>query len=567
MKSRLDCIVIGYNDPPFERYEQLIRNYGVDSEAYRDLRYSFVELHGRKLNYTDLLNRADAIGRGVSPVERRFESGEIPNLAAVYLTNYVRQHGYAARYINLYQREKDRLRAYLAEDPACVAITTTFYVLNFPVNEIIEFVRQHNPRTKIVVGGPLIGNHLRSAQIDGTPYADAMGVVRSDELRAALDDMSADAYVVDPQGERTLVQLVATLRAGGTLGDVPNLLIAQNGGYRRTPLAPEQNPLDEVDIRWADFANEATGATLQTRTARSCAFSCAFCSYPERAGNLALASVETVQRELDAMKAIGATTVVFIDDTFNVPLKRFKELCRMMIARRYGFRWFSYFRCSNADLEAFDLMQEAGCCGVFLGIESGSPTILKNMHKAARIDQYVAGVSELRRRGILTFGSFILGFPGETAGTIAETRAFIRDAGLDFYRTQMWYFEHGTPIFRQRDAYAISGEGFVWQHATMDSMTAMDHIDRLFFEIKTATWLPQWSFDFWFIPYALGKGLTAEQFKRFVTGANDMLALDLAAIPEPQRTHRKEDAFEQLVDIAREWVPVQGAREDDVVTI
>jgi hypothetical protein len=34
----LDCVVIGYNELPFERYENFLRNYGEDSEAYRDLR-------------------------------------------------------------------------------------------------------------------------------------------------------------------------------------------------------------------------------------------------------------------------------------------------------------------------------------------------------------------------------------------------------------------------------------------------------------------------------------------------------------------------------------------------
>ena len=560
MIAPLDCIVVGYNDPPFERYERLIRNYGVDSEAYRDLRYSFVDLHGRRLNYVDLLNYADAAARGAAPGSRRFESGEIPNLAAVYLTNFLRQHGLRAGYINLFQQEKARFRELLEQGPAVVAITTTFYILNFPVNEIVEFVREHSPRTTIVVGGPLIGNHLRTAQEGGQPYADAMGLVQSDRLRAALDDLSADAYVIDPQGERTLVDIVSRAREGRDLSGVPNLLVKQHGRYRRTMVSPENNPMDHVYIHWDEFAGDPLGPTLQTRTARSCAFSCAFCSYPERAGNLALAGVDTVEREFDAMRDLGTRNVVFIDDTFNVPLARFKDLCRLLIRKRYGFRWFSYFRCSNADAEAFDLMAEAGCTGVFLGIESGSPTILKNMHKAARIEQYVSGIAELKARGILTFGSFILGFPGETAETIRETRDFIRTTGLDYYRTQMWYYEHGTPIAREREKYRMEGEGFVWQHATMESMEAMDHIDRIFFEIDGARWLPQWSFDFWFIPYALGKGITLEQFGRFVDGANRMLALDVASVPEGRKAHGKEDAFRAIVDVARDWSLAGEAR-------
>ena len=555
----VDVIVVGYNDPPFERYERLIRNYGVDSEAYRDLRYSFVELHGQVLNYVDLLNYVDATARGAARTERRFESGEIPNLAAVYLTNYLRRQGLRAQHINLFQKEKERFRALLDERPACVAITTTFYILNFPASEIVQFVREHSPDTKIVVGGPLVGNHLRAAQEHGEQYADAMGVVQSDRLRTSLDDLGADAYVIDSQGEHTLAQIAKCLRGGGDLNSVPNLLLKRNGRYRRTPIVPERNVLDEVDIQWTDFAQEALGPTLQTRTARSCAFSCAFCSYPERAGDLALASLATVERELDAMHALGTRNVVFIDDTFNVPLARFKEICRLMIRKQYGFRWFSYFRCSNSDAEAIDLMAEAGCTGVFLGIESGSPAILKNMSKAARVDQYATGIEALRRHGILTFGSFIIGFPGETADTVAETAAFIQSTGMDYFRTQSWYYEHGTPIARQHEKYGMTGEGFVWSHATMDSIEAQEHIDRLYLTIDGPTWLPQWSFDFWFIPYALGKGLSLDQFKQLVQGANRILSLDLASVSDAQKAHGKEDAFRDLVAAARAWSPAVAA--------
>lgn len=76
------------------------------------------------------------------------------------------------------------------------------------------------------------------------------------------------------------------------------------------------------------------------------------------------ASVETVRKELRALAEHGVDNVVFVDDTFNVPPKRFKEICRMMIEENLGLNWYSYFRCSNArDEEAFDLAAESGCSG------------------------------------------------------------------------------------------------------------------------------------------------------------------------------------------------------------
>src|SRR5262245_66478989 len=92
----LDCVVIGYNELPFERYENFLRNYGEDSEAYRDLRFSFINVDGKKLDYTGLLNYARE--QSHPPDDRplaktEFKSGDIPNLAAVYLTNFLRNRG------------------------------------------------------------------------------------------------------------------------------------------------------------------------------------------------------------------------------------------------------------------------------------------------------------------------------------------------------------------------------------------------------------------------------------------------------------------------------------------
>lgn len=536
-RHRLDCLTIGYNDPPFTEYERLIRRYGEDSEAYRDLKFSFVEVDDRKLNYVDLLN---TVVKSAGHSTATFASGEIPNLAAVYLTNYLRRRGFSSEYVNLFQLEKDRLAALLDDDPLCVAITTTFYVVNFPVTEMVEFIRRRNDQVTIVVGGPLVANHARNYQ--------------GDDLQAALRDIGADVYILESQGELTLTHLVQALRGGRGPSCVPNLYYRDGDRFVATGAVPENNDMDENFIDWRALAAEDLGPTLQTRTARSCAFKCAFCNYPGRAGALTLAGLGTMEKEFDSMAERGnVANVVFIDDTFNVPLPRFKDICRLLIRKQYGFKWFSYFRCSNSDEEAVDLMAESGCAGVFLGIESGSPTILKNMAKAAKIEQYARGIEMLRRHGVVTFGSYIVGFPGETEETVQETLDFINETKVDYYRAQMWYNEAGTPIHDQRDRFNILGDGFVWSHATMDSLEAMEHIERLFLRVDVSEWLPQWSFDFWIIPYLMGRGVSREKFKEFMRGANQMLRLHIASVEPREKERLTRLHMRELVDTAKSW--------------
>ena len=274
---------------------------------------------------------------------------------------------------------------------------------------------------------------------------------------------------------------------------------------------------------------------------------------------MTLASLDVIEKELDLMLELGdVQNVVFIDDTFNVPFPRFKDICRMMIRKKYPFNWFSYFRCSNSDEEAIDLMAESGCKGVFLGIESGSPSILVNMNKAATIEKYHRGIEMLRRRNIMTFGSFIIGFPGETDQTVKETIDFIKDARPDYYRAQMWYCEPGTPIQLERAKYDINGEGFVWSHNTMESLEAMDHIDRMFLTINESIWLPQWSFDFWTIPYLIGRGISFEHFKSFMFDAQRLLRLEIASVPPRQKDTLQKEYLASMVNGMRGWQTVRA---------
>jgi p-methyltransferase len=530
----VDCIVIGYNETPFAEYVDTLKSYGEESEAYRDLKMSFVNIEGQPLPYIDLLNQ-------VMNQDPPFRSGEIPNLAAAYLTHFLRRRDLEADYINLFQGEKERLVELLAQNPLCVAITTTFYVINFPVNQIVNFIRRHHPTVPIIVGGVLIANHVNAFDESG--------------FLAALRDMrEVDIFVVESQGEETLHRVVQCLKTGGELSDVENLVYKDSAGQlQRTASRTENNSLDDEAIDWRMFADKELGATVQTRTARSCSFACAFCGYPQRGGPLTLASMDTITRELESLRELGdVANVVFIDDTFNVPKTRFKEFCRMLIERDFRFNWFSYFRCDHGDEEAIDLMAESGCKGVFLGTESGSQEMLVLMNKRAKLDNYRRGIKLLKERGIITFASFITGFPGETEATVAETLDFIATEKPDFWRTQLWYCDVLTPVYKEKkEEFKIRGEGFKWEHYTMGSMEAMALIEEMFLQVKDSIWLPQYSFDFWIIPYLMGCGLSREDFAEFMRRASKLMALDVASLDETERAFLEH----QYLDELRSWRP------------
>jgi radical SAM PhpK family P-methyltransferase len=501
----LDVLLIGYNEGNFAQYMESLKASGTDQAAYRDARLAALRVNGREQTSMDLLNATRNAGRG-----KPLSNADFVWPVITYLGSYLQARNFSWDYVNLFHQQKARLERLLTvQEVTSVVITTTVYVSPQPILEIVAEVRRLSPRTKILVGGPYL--------------ADKPRILPRKEVSTLLDLLGADYYIFSSEGEQTLVALLDVLcRQRGSLADVPNLAYRGDGEWSFTQPDTESNSLVETPIDMRLFRREDIGQFASIRTAKSCPFKCSFCGFPGRAGAYTYLPVDMVERELDAIAAIGGiSTVTFIDDTFNVPRRRFKEILRMMIRKNYGFLWNSYLRSDHVDDEALELMRESGCEGVFLGVESGSATQLKNMNKTSRPEDYMKVIGKCRELGIVTYASLIIGFPGETESTIAETTAFLDAARPDFFRAQCWYADPYTPVFEDVDLHRIVGHGFVWSHRTMDSREASAWVDQLFCTVGSSVWLPQQGFELWSVFYLQRHGMPLERIKSFLTAFND----------------------------------------------
>lgn len=501
----IDCLIIGYNDVAFDTYVSMLRQMGTDKGAYRDLNLAFVTHDGTPYRSMDLLN---LFNEPVIASGRRFSNVDFLWPVITYLYTYLMRRGFTASYVNLFQDERQALIDQLASGHVrSVAITTTLYVWMTPILEIVDLVRQYSPQTTIIVGGPYIQNQARALD--------------ASTLQNLLDSIGADVYVISTEGEATLARTLDHLRRGVSLAAVPNLVYRDGEQMVQTESRPEENSLADEMVDYSLFPADRFRGFVNLRTAKSCPFACAFCAYPERAGAYTYLSVPLIEQELDGIRRLeSVTTLSFIDDTFNVPMKRFKDILRMMIRNNYGFRWNSYLRADHVDAECLELMEQSGCEGVFLGVESGSDRILKAMNKTARRINYETIIPRLRDAGIITHANLIVGFPGETEDTIAESISLIETARPDFYRAQLWYCDPTTPVWRQREALGITGSAFTWSHPTLDSDAACNWVERLFREITGAIWLPQFGFETWSLYYLQRRGMSLDQVKAFVRAFN-----------------------------------------------
>jgi len=425
------------------------------------------------------------------------------------LVNFLRCRNLTTEFINHYNTGKEKLKGLLEKGSRYVAITTTFYVTDEPIIDIISFVRSIDKTIKIIVGGPRVYEIC-------TSYPDS-------KRNMFLKKIGADYYIVDSQGESALCDLLTSVKSGGTpdISNIKNIIMINDDEVITSCQEQEANSLDENVIDWDLFERDEFGKVVYMRTARGCRYSCAFCTYPKFAGKHEYASLSSIEKEMNQLKDKGVEYIIFVDDSFNVPLERFKTICEMMIRNHYGFKWLSFFRCVKMDESVVSLMKRSGCMGVYLGVESLNQLVLKKMRKVD-ID-YITCVNLFKKYDILTLGSFIVGFPSETEETIKETIHIFNEHPTDFYNPQLYYHSKLAPINRHAVELKIKGNGYAWSHYSMNWEDAVFWKNYMITNVEKSVLLPLYSSGIWALPYLMEQGISKDFFIEFASFISNII--------------------------------------------
>jgi p-methyltransferase len=410
---------------------------------------------------TNVINYVRA-GRQV-PIVTRDNAGEYltwfreVTLNGVILLDYLSRHGLSGEIVQTFGFESmERVDRLLSEQPVCVVVSTTFVTLDviLALREIHERVAQRSPRTKVVVGSSVLRWYINN-------YPEIVPTV--------LD--CCDIIIDDAQGLDTLCRLVQALKRGTGLESVPNLVYRRRGRTCRTPREPDRIPIDDLAPDWSRWLPAGYTERVAVQTSQGCPFTCRFCDF-RLMNRTDYKSLEVLRRELRSLKAVGVRKVDFVDDLFTLPEERLVAICRMMLEERFDFSWFCLSRSSGLSTDAVQLMAEAGCTMVNVGMESADPTVLANMNKQTTVEGSYELVEAFSRHGIAVFTNIILGFPGETDESIERTIAFLNDSGVDAYFLNLFQVGRGTladtSSFRKR--FALEGEYILWKHLSGSSL-------------------------------------------------------------------------------------------------
>lgn len=135
-------------------------------------------------------------------------------------------------------------------------------------------------------------------------------------------------------------------------------------------------------------------------------------------------SAESVIAEIeDLYYNYGFRAVAFCDDNFTVSTERVKNICLKIMEKRLDIWWWCLsspnILLKNEDM--VNIMAKAGAKTVYIGVESASPSILKEFNKNIKKDVPFQAVNLLKKNGIEVFASYILGGLNDDLKTILST--------------------------------------------------------------------------------------------------------------------------------------------------
>ncbi len=196
-------------------------------------------------------------------------------------------------------------------------------------------------------------------------------------------------------------------------------------------------------------------------TSRGCIYNCAFCAAAisvNQSFSVRECSVESVQMDIRTIleRNRPVQSIRVLDDLYLKNRGGIKRASKTF--SEFALQWRamahvgSIKQASGDDLAA---LRKSGCAELFVGIESGSPRILKRIHKTSDTMLIRQQMARLFAFGINAKCYFILGFPDETLEDMQLTVALARDLRDDAahyraaFRPSVFQFRpyHGTELF------------------------------------------------------------------------------------------------------------------------
>src|SRR3990167_255814 len=227
-------------------------------------------------------------------------------------------------------------------------------------------------------------------------------------------------------------------------------------------IIPAHDLITEPDLalngKIGSFHVYAPNARFSTVLAnRGCRARCTFCSVRNFNGeSVRSRSVQSVIDELLILRhKHDVNHIMWLDDDFLHDHKRAMNLFTEMVRQDVGLTW----DCTNGVIawscteELVGAMEDSGCLGLIIGMESGNKKILHEIKKPGTVEIFKRAAKVFHKFPKINARVFLmLGFQGETFSMVRDTYDVAKEMDMDWSMITPLQPLPNTPIFQAKDA-------------------------------------------------------------------------------------------------------------------
>lgn len=193
-----------------------------------------------------------------------------------------------------------------------------------------------------------------------------------------------------------------------------------------------------LDVPMADYSDYDFEQYLHPHEitlmlSRGCINRCSYCSESPSFGRFRSFPAEKIFAEIvyhwERTNCRRPMKVLLNDSLINGNMRELERLAELLIEHRntlqVSYSGMMFIREELTD-EVVDKLVGAGLTDVLFGIESGSPEVLKRMHKRYKLETAEAVLRRFHQRGVEVVASAIFGHPGETEAEFHKSLNFFR---------------------------------------------------------------------------------------------------------------------------------------------
>jgi anaerobic magnesium-protoporphyrin IX monomethyl ester cyclase len=286
----------------------------------------------------------------------------------------------------------------------------------------------------------------------------------------AFEEILPDAILYG-DAEKRFPEMLRRWASGRSFDDLPGLVVFRDGKILHNPLHSSE-PIDNLPdpglFRYLDMKTYMRReGVFPIQTKRGCGFTCTYCTYGTLEGvRYRFRPVLEVVEEIAYASSQGARFFEFVDAVFSHPPVQARGILNGILARGLNVNLTAAgFNPVGVTEEFVALMKKAGFVATTCTVESASDTVLRRMQKGFGRTDVERIARWLPRHGIPAVWVFLIGSPGETRETVAETFDFI-DRKIP--KSDLVYITNGVRIYpRTGLERSLRAEGLIAPEANL----------------------------------------------------------------------------------------------------